>query len=91
MKIDPLFILFLSGMPFADFLYDSTQANINSLLRDIMQQIDKFTIENQLNPNSEVSTYLHKLQQEIKAYTKKDFLSELNKKQVFLPPDQVSF
>lgn len=91
MKIDPLFILFLSGMPFADFLYDSTQANINSLLRDIMQQIDKFTIENQLNPNSEVSTYLNKLQKEIKSYTKKDFLSELNKKQVFLPPDQVSF
>lgn len=91
MKIDPIFILFLSGMPFADFLYDSTQSDLYSFLRDIMQLLDKFTIDTEKNPNKETKQYFQELQKKIFSYTGKDLYSDKNNKYSSSLSDQDSF
>lgn len=85
LKIDPLFLIFLSGMPFANFLYDSKQEKINSLLRDIMNLLDAFTISaNKVDGTKEITDYISTLQSEIIKYTNKSFMDQLNEKYNFL-------
>ena len=38
-----MFILFLSGLPYADFLYETKQEDLYAFLRSIMQILDSFS------------------------------------------------
>ena len=85
LKIDPLFFVFLSGIPFANFLYDSKKEKIDSLLRDIMNLLDAFTISSsKVDGAKEITDYISALQTEIIKYTNKSFMDQQNEKYNFL-------
>lgn len=51
-------MVYLAGMPFAEFLYESKQENLHSLLTDIMKQLDNFRIDINNGNLQKASSYL---------------------------------
>ncbi len=80
LRIDPLFIMFLVGLPFADFLYESEQAEINALLRTLMEKIDTITNDNNNGNVRTINECMALLRETVTDYTKQTFTeSILNK------------
>lgn len=46
LKVDPAFIIGLAGLPFSEFLYESSQDTLYDLLHNIEKQLDEILIEN---------------------------------------------
>lgn len=88
LKIDPLFIIYLMGLPYADFLYESKQEEIYSLLRDIISTIDNITQNNSTNDIKTAPEYLRKIQKKIIEYTGKTFMDGEKKNYIANPPDE---
>lgn len=82
LKIDPLFIIYLIGLPYADFLYESKQEKLYSLFREIIKIIDDITT------NSDKNNALSLIQKKITEYTGKDFEDGQKKNFIPLPPEQ---
>lgn len=88
LKIDPLFIIYLMGLPYADFLYESKQEEIYSLFRDIISTIDNITQNNSTNDIKTAPEYLRKIQKKIIEYTGKTFMDGEKKNYIANPPDE---
>lgn len=73
LKIDPLFIVFLMGLPYSDFLYEAKQEKIFSLFHDIINIMDTFTTDNNANLKTSAD-YLGIIQNKIIEYTGKTFV-----------------
>ena len=59
LRIDPVFIVFLSGLPYADFLYETNQKDLYAFLRDIMQTLDSFSNEGLDSIDSKKQNYYY--------------------------------
>ena len=90
LKIDPLFIVFLMGLPYADFLYESKQEELFSLFQDIIKVTDDITKETNNGNIKKAEEYLDSIRAKITSYTGKDFLNTMKKNFVFLPPEEWS-
>lgn len=93
LKIDPLFIIFLAGLPFSEFLYEASQEEIHSLLQAFMKTLDKLTITDDYNADefsSRTSYYIKIMRNQLLTYIGK---SSYTKKENFipLPSDEVEF
>ena len=88
LKIDPIFLIMLCGQPFANFLYESTQKEIQDLLSSISKKIEEIDIRNE----NECSITKEQLFDELCARIKEALPIERNKEHIsILPPDQVEF
>lgn len=85
LKIDPLFIIYLMGLPYADFLYESKQEELYSLFRDIISVMDKITQDDEIKTPSE---YLDSIRKKIINYSGKDFMDGQKKNYIVNPPDK---
>lgn len=88
LKINPTFMVYLAGMPFAEFLYESKQENLHSLLTDIMKQLDNFRIDINNGNLQKASSYLFALQNTITKYTGKTFMDFPKENNISLPEDE---
>ena len=87
-KIDPVFLLMLCGQPFANFLYESTQKEIQDLLSSISKKLEEIDIRNE----NECSITKEQLFDELRSGIKEALPIERNKEHIsILPPDQVEF
>lgn len=87
LKIDPLFIVFLMGLPYSDFLYEAKQEKLFSLFRDIISIMDNFNTDD--DNNLKLSTdYLQVIQNKIIEYTGKTFMEGKKKNYIPIPPEQ---
>ena len=86
LKIDPLFIVFLSGLPFADFLYESKQHQLFSLLRSVMNLLDEIEIDENGEYNSSHSAPIIAIQNQIIKYTGQSFMQNRNRKYNLVDP-----
>lgn len=87
LKIDPLFIVFLMGLPYSDFLYEAKQEKLFSLFRDIISIMDDFNTDD--DNNLKLSTdYLQVIQNKIIEYTGKTFMEGKKKNYIPIPPEQ---
>lgn len=73
LRIDPLFVMFLVGLPFADFLYESEQAEISALLRTLMTTIDTIINDNNNGNVRTINECMALLRETITSYTKQTF------------------
>lgn len=88
LRIDPLFIIFLSGLPFADFLYETKQEDLNHFLRNMMKILDSFNNDESIGTSKPISYYFTKLQDELTQYTGKTLIDVFNKRVDELPSDE---
>lgn len=88
LKIDPLFIIYLMGLPYADFLYEAKQEEIYSLFRDIISTIDNITQDTLNNDIKTASEYLGKIRKKIVEYTGKEFMDGEKKNYIINPSDK---
>lgn len=90
LKIDSVFIVYLAGLPFSEFLYESNQEKIYLLLQNIMKTLDKLTIESNKDDHKQNDDYIRILRQQLLDYIGK---SSYTLKQNFipLPDDEVKF
>lgn len=91
LKIDPMFIVYLAGMPFTEFLYETKQEDIYCLLRDLLKQLDKFEIEIDKGNTASIGDYLTALHEIITEYTGKTFMDISKKNYIPLSPDEWQF
>ena len=91
LRIDPVFIIFLSGLPYADFLYESKQEDLYAFLRKIMKTLDSFETDDVTNNPKNAKYYYDKLYREIQKYTHKNFDDSFSKRWELLPPDEITF
>ena len=92
LRIDPVFIVFLSGLPYADFLYETNQKNLYAFLRDIMQTLDSFSNESLDSIDSKKQNYYYsKLEAQISKYIHKTFMNIFTNRVELLPPDEIEF
>lgn len=74
LRIDPLFVMFLVGLPFADFLYEAEETTVNDLLRELMDKIDKITIDNNSGKSRNLDECITLMRETIVDYTKQSFI-----------------
>ena len=74
LRIDPLFVMFLVGLPFADFLYEAEETTVNDLLRELMDKIDKITIDNNSGKSRNLDECMTLMRETIVDYTKQSFI-----------------
>lgn len=91
LRIDPIFILFLSGLPYADFLYETKQEDLYAFLRSIMQILDSFSNDEDNENQKKIAYYFSKLQAEVTEYTGKSLKDIYNNRIEYLPIDEISF
>lgn len=91
LKIDPIFVTYLVGMPLSEFLYESNQEELTSFLRDLLKQIDLYKIELNSGQVRSIDEYMTGLHSIITDYTGKTFLDLKEKKYIPLPPDEWTF
>ena len=91
LRIDPMFILFLSGLPYADFLYETKQEDLYAFLRSIMQILDSFSNDEDNENQKKIAYYFSKLQAEVTEYTGKSLKDIFNNRIEYLPIDEISF
>lgn len=91
LRIDPVFIVFLSGLPYADFLYETNQKDLYAFLRDIMQTLDSFSNEGLDSIDSKKQNYYSKLEAQISKYIHKTFMNIFTNRVELLPPDEIEF
>lgn len=91
LRIDPMFILFLSGLPYADFLYETKQEDLYAFLRSIMQILDSFSNDEDNENQKKIAYYFSKLQAEVTEYTGKSLKDIYNNRIEYLPIDEISF
>lgn len=91
MKIDPLFIIFLSGLPLAEFLYEANEAQVERLMGELLAEIDQMTIKHNTNPSDkDAITLLQILQSKLNRYVS-DTARVRRQKYTPLPPDEIVF
>lgn len=88
LKINPTFMVYLAGMPFTEFLYESKQETLHKLLTDIMGQLDNFRIDINNGKIQKASSYLSTLQSTITEYTGKTFMGLPKENNTSLPKDE---
>ena len=88
LRINPIFIIYLTGLPFADFLYETKEEDLHKFLRDIASTLDEFETDN--DPKSK-SYYFKHLQSLFKQYTGKDIRDIPKKTYQYLPDDEIEF
>lgn len=88
LRIDPVFIIYLTGLPFADFLYETKEEDLHEFIRSIASTLDEF--ENDDDPKGK-SYYFHQLQTLFKQYTGKNYRDIPKKTYKYLPPDEIEF
>lgn len=67
LKIDPLFMIFLTGLPYMNFLYESKQEELFSMLRDVMKTMD--SLEQSLDDKDfDSAKQFHTIERTIKTY-----------------------
>lgn len=86
LKIDPLFIVFLMGIPYADFLYEAKQEKLFDLFRDIINIVDNLASDNS-NPKTS-QNYFQNVHNKIVQYTGKTLFEEKMGKYILTPPEQ---
>lgn len=69
MRIDPLFIIFLSGLSYMDFLYEAQQEEINDLFKEITKMLDEFTINLPTDDKKKIHEYYFTLESKLQAIT----------------------
>ena len=74
LRIDPLFVMFLVGLPFADFLYEAEETTVNDLRRELMDKIDKITIDNNSGKSRNLDECMTLMRETIVDYTKQSFI-----------------
>lgn len=75
LRIDPYFTMLLAGQPYADFLYESQQKELDSLLRDLMNQVDYIIKSNSSGNVKSAPECLALLRDTIVKHTDKQFVS----------------
>ena len=88
LKADPLFLVYLVGMPFTEFLYENNQDDICSLLQDLMRQLDIFKMELNKGDKKSIEEYLTPLHEIITAYTGKTFMDISKGNYIPLPSEE---
>lgn len=91
LRIDPMFIVFLSGLPYADFLYETKQEDLFAFLRNIMKILDSFTNNEDISEHPTAEYYFNQLQLEITKYTDKTYRDIFTKRIKPLPIDEMTF
>ncbi len=89
LKIDPVFIVFLVGLPFSEFLYESNQERSCSLLQNVMGTLDQMTISIDKEDSGQSMKYLNTLRQELSDYLEKSY--PRRQKYIPLPDDEFEF
>lgn len=89
-KIDPLFIVFLAGLPLSEFLYEAEQAKITTLIKELTATVDKFSIQDNTQENKDNLYYLSCLKEVLRKYISDSaYLRRLNYE--MLPDDEIKF
>ncbi len=92
LKIDPLFMIYLCGLPYMDFLYEAKDDEINSFFISLQEKIDSFKSEALSEHPMPMSFYFSELEAIIKDFTGgKGLRDNETKRFEFLPPDQIDF
>lgn len=90
MKIDPLFIVFLAGLPLSEFLYEAEQSNITTLISELTTTVDKFSIQNDSEQNRNNLYYLSRLREVLKKYISESAYMRRRNFEM-LPDDEIDF
>lgn len=90
MKIDPLFIIFLAGLPLSEFLYEAEQSKITTLIKELNSTADKFSIQNDSEENRNNLYYLDCLREVLKNYISESAYMRRRNFEM-LPDDEISF
>lgn len=69
MRIDPLFIIYISGLSYMDFLYEAKQEEINELFNEIMKTLDQFTINLSHDEKKKINKYYVSLESKLHEIT----------------------
>lgn len=89
LKIDPLFIVFLMGIPYSDFLYEAKQEKLFDLLHDIINVVDNFALDS--NNIKTSKNYFQTIHDKIVQYTGNTLFDKQMEKYVLTPSEEYPY